>query len=211
MRAGGEEGLRAELLDHVCTATWSLGKYDEARPACDEALAIRERLFGPDSTSVATILNSVGIVAERQGKYDEARALHERALAIWTRAVGAEHPKAAMSLNNLGFGADIARRTQDRIERRFHFRFEEGLATSLAQGFDIPLLIIHDLKDSEVPYTDGAQLVEKWPKAELMNTIGLGHLRILSAPAVVRAAVGFLDAPDSRLERGNGSREINAA
>ena len=50
-----------------------------------------------------------------------------------------------------------------------------------------------DVKDREVPYQEGARLVERWPGAELMSTIGLGHVRILRAPAVVDKAVGFLD------------------
>jgi hypothetical protein len=38
----------------------------------------------------------------------------------------------------------------------------------------------------------GFRLVREWPGAKLMTTIGLGHSRILRAPAVVAAAVDFL-------------------
>jgi hypothetical protein len=95
----------------------------------------------------------------------------------------------------LGFGAKIAVRAQNRIEGRFSFLFGDARGTLLAPGLDVPLLVIHDLNDPEVPHAEAVRLVEAWPGAELMTTEGLGHVRILRAQPVQDAAIGFLCGP----------------
>lgn len=92
----------------------------------------------------------------------------------------------------LGFSDEIAGRAQTRIEKRFSFPFERARGTLLAPALDVPLLVIHDLNDPEVPHEEGARLVDAWSGARLMTTNGLGHNHILRAPEVVDAAVGFL-------------------
>jgi pimeloyl-ACP methyl ester carboxylesterase len=54
-----------------------------------------------------------------------------------------------------------------------------------------PLLVIHDRDDAEVPWTDGADLVDAWPGARLLLTRGLGHRRILHDAVVVQATASF--------------------
>jgi len=64
--------------------------------------------------------------------------------------------------------------------------------TTLAPNLGTPLLVVHDIDDTEVPYAEGARLAEHWPRAQLMTTRGLGHTRILRAPEVVAAASAFV-------------------
>ncbi|HSW12716.1 MAG TPA: alpha/beta fold hydrolase [Solimonas sp.] len=59
-------------------------------------------------------------------------------------------------------------------------------------------LIVHDRKDSMVPFSDGEAIAAAWPQAEFMQTEGLGHWRILTDEAVVRRVLRFL-APESAL------------
>lgn len=100
----------------------------------------------------------------------------------------------ARSARALGFGSGVARRAQHLIEGRFGFTFESGRGTTLARSLELPLLVLHDERDRQVPCEEGARLAEAWPGARLMTTEGLGHGRILSDPEVVAAAVGFLTA-----------------
>jgi pimeloyl-ACP methyl ester carboxylesterase len=58
----------------------------------------------------------------------------------------------------------------------------------------VPTLIIHDRGDFRIPITDGRALARSWPDAELVETRGLGHHRILKEPAVLRRAARFLAA-----------------
>ena len=67
------------------------------------------------------------------------------------------------------------------------------------------LLVIHDRNDREVSFEHGARLAAAWPRAQLRETDGLGHRRILRDPDVLAAAVDFvrlgLAAPVSDLVR----------
>lgn len=59
------------------------------------------------------------------------------------------------------------------------------------------LLVIHDRNDREVSFEHGARLAATWPKAQLRETDGLGHRKILRDPDVLAATVDFvrLDIP----------------
>ncbi len=68
-------------------------------------------------------------------------------------------------------------------------------ATQIAPSLQVPLLVIHDRNDKEVPVRSGQSIAEAWPDADLIITEGLGHQRILRADAVQNVAVSFIDAP----------------
>ncbi|MBK7219476.1 MAG: tetratricopeptide repeat protein [Candidatus Promineofilum sp.] len=73
-----------------------------ARPAYERALAIVERILGPEHPDTAGSLNNLGYLLQAQGDLAGARPYYERALAIRERVLGPEHPATALSLNNLG-------------------------------------------------------------------------------------------------------------
>ncbi len=74
-----------------------------ARPFYERALAIDEKVYGPDHPEVATDVNNLGSLLQDQGDLAGARPFFERALAIRERVLGPEHPDTAQSLNNLGY------------------------------------------------------------------------------------------------------------
>jgi len=53
-------------------------------------------------------------------------------------------------------------------------------------------LIIHDSQDRIVPVNEARELHQVWPRAKLVETEGLGHMRILSAPEVAQTVRDFL-------------------
>jgi pimeloyl-ACP methyl ester carboxylesterase len=63
---------------------------------------------------------------------------------------------------------------------------------AFAPDVHVPVLVVHDTDDREVPYADGARLAEVFG-ARLLTTNGLGHRRILFAPEVVAAVVEFIE------------------
>ena len=73
-----------------------------ARPYHERALAISERVLGPEHPDTAGSLNNLGALLQAQGDLAGARPYYERALAIRERVLGPEHPDTAQSLNNLG-------------------------------------------------------------------------------------------------------------
>jgi len=75
--------------------------YSEAEPLYRCALAIYERVLGPDHPDTASSLNNLAALYDAQGKYVEAEPLLQRALAIYEQVQGPNHPDTALSLNNL--------------------------------------------------------------------------------------------------------------
>jgi len=57
---------------------------------------------------------------------------------------------------------------------------------------NIPLLIIHDEEDVDVPISEGKTLHQSWPNSAFKSTKGLGHRRILYEPLVIEDTVNFL-------------------
>jgi tetratricopeptide (TPR) repeat protein len=97
----GQPLLRARLLDTLGGIHTSLGLFAEARPLLAEALAIRERLRGPEHPEVAETLVRLGALARLSGQGD-AVPLFRRALAIREARLGTESPEVAEVLNDLG-------------------------------------------------------------------------------------------------------------
>lgn len=90
------------LLHETATYLQDRARYQEAGPLYQQALHIREQQLGPEHPDVATSLNGLGNLYQRQGKYAEAEPLYQRALHIWGQQSGPEHPEVATSLNGLG-------------------------------------------------------------------------------------------------------------
>ncbi|RAO77510.1 alpha/beta hydrolase [Dyella jiangningensis] len=55
-----------------------------------------------------------------------------------------------------------------------------------------PGLIVHDMDDHDVPWSEGERYARHWCGARLLTTQGLGHHRVLDAPEVMEASLAFL-------------------
>jgi pimeloyl-ACP methyl ester carboxylesterase len=91
----------------------------------------------------------------------------------------------------LGLPATMPRRIQRETERRIGLTWESLQPDALPRERAIPLLVVHDEVDREIPLPQGAKVASVWPGAELMKTRGLGHTRILRDAGVAAAAVKF--------------------
>jgi tetratricopeptide (TPR) repeat protein len=80
----------------------ALAAYAQAKPLYERALAIYEKVLGPEHPHTAMSLNNLAILLQAQGDVAAARPLFERALAINEKGLGPEHPQTATSLSNLG-------------------------------------------------------------------------------------------------------------
>jgi pimeloyl-ACP methyl ester carboxylesterase len=56
----------------------------------------------------------------------------------------------------------------------------------------VPGLLVHDLEDAVIPYSEAEALKNAWPGLRFMTTRGKGHRDILSAPEVLRTIVDFV-------------------
>ncbi|MGH9752918.1 MAG: tetratricopeptide repeat protein [Blastocatellia bacterium] len=77
------------------------GKFDQVASPIERALAIRQRVLGPEHPFVANALNNLAQLHHDKGDYAKAEPLLIRELDIREKALGPEHPDIAKTLNNL--------------------------------------------------------------------------------------------------------------
>jgi pimeloyl-ACP methyl ester carboxylesterase len=98
-----------------------------------------------------------------------------------------------------GFGAALGLdpaalgRVRARVEARVGVAMDALDVARVAPRDDaVPLLVLHDRADVEVPFADGEAIADAWPGARLQATDGLGHRRILRDARTIAAAVEFV-------------------
>ena len=91
----------AERLTQQVIQLYQQGKYNEAIPLAEQALAIRKKVLGDNNRLTADSLNNLAELYKSQGRYSEAEPLHKEALAIRRKQLGDNHSDTAESLNNL--------------------------------------------------------------------------------------------------------------
>jgi CHAT domain-containing protein/tetratricopeptide (TPR) repeat protein len=91
----------ANGLNNIAESYRTRSRYAEAEPLFRRALAIREKMLGPDHPDVGAILNNLASLYRQQGRYGAAEPLYRRALAMRAKALGADHPDVGQSLDNL--------------------------------------------------------------------------------------------------------------
>jgi len=92
----------AALLAHRAGVyAYQRGEFGTAEALHARALAISEKVLGPDDLTVAEILTRFAATYNDEARYDDAKPLLERALRIREKALGPDHPDVALSLNAL--------------------------------------------------------------------------------------------------------------
>ena len=113
----------ATRLNNLASLYQDTGRYAEAEPLFQRAIAIGEKTLGPDHPDLAIRLNNLAglyrapaatqaeplfqrAIAPRHslsgtGRYAEAEPLFQRAIAIGEKTLGPDHPNLATRLNNL--------------------------------------------------------------------------------------------------------------
>ena len=112
-------------------------------------------------------------------------------LALIAAPIGPERFAAGFG-SMLGLDAPLQQALVGRLERRYGVRMQDLNVGMDAMRWDRPLLVVHDVGDSIVPFSDGETIARAAPSATLVTTHGLGHHRILRAPEVIDAVVPFV-------------------
>jgi tetratricopeptide (TPR) repeat protein len=97
-----DERIRAVWLNAEGLLLWHSGKAAEAKATHERALALREKVLGPEHPDVAGSVNNLGLVLQDLDDFPAAMRAHERALALREKVLGPDHPDVGQSLNNLG-------------------------------------------------------------------------------------------------------------
>ena len=86
----------------------------------------------------------------------------------------------------------LGQRMFARFEQAMRFDVDELQAHRNAPLIGRPALIVHDLEDREVPWSEGERYARFWHDSRLLSTRGLGHNRIADDQDVIAAALRFL-------------------
>lgn len=86
----------------------------------------------------------------------------------------------------------IAGKIKNRFENQFNQSMQSYCVHLAAQEIDIPILIIHDEDDTDVPVKAAYQIKKNIRNGELLITQGLGHRKILGDKKVIEKIKSFI-------------------
>lgn len=92
----------------------------------------------------------------------------------------------------LGLKQEISERLRDRFEEKYHVKMNNFSAYKAAQRIEIPVLVIHDNDDPEVPVKAGIHIHKQLKNGTLYLTEGLGHRKILGNQNVIKKILEFI-------------------
>jgi pimeloyl-ACP methyl ester carboxylesterase len=86
----------------------------------------------------------------------------------------------------------ISQKLRDYFENKYGEAMANYSAYKAAATMDIPILVIHDHHDYEVPVQAGINIHQHCKNGELMLTEGLGHRKILGDSQVIKKIIEFV-------------------
>ncbi|MDR7212632.1 alpha/beta hydrolase [Flavobacterium piscis] len=87
---------------------------------------------------------------------------------------------------------EISIRLRDYFETKYQLKMDDFSAYKAAKELEIPVLVIHDKNDPEVPVKAGIHIHENLQKGSLFLTEDLGHRKLLGNQAVIQKIVEFI-------------------
>ena len=149
-----------------------------------DAISAAERELGPLHGIVAHSMGAAAaLFAVRSAPHPPRLALISPANA--SQAVG-------RFVRFMGFDEAVGPCLHRTLDRTLGVSIDRLDGPRLAQRFQAPLLVVHDVDDPIAPYDDGAGIAALAPRSELMATEGMGHHKILRDPEVVRRITAFM-------------------
>jgi len=95
-------------------------------------------------------------------------------------------------VEKIGLPNDVAVLMKNNFEKRYHLKMESFSAYVAAKEVRIPVLVIHDTDDEDIPVSEAYHLAEHLSNNELLITNQLGHRKILGDSKVIQKIVEFL-------------------
>jgi len=86
----------------------------------------------------------------------------------------------------------ISFKLRNYFEKKYNEAMDNFSAYKAARTLDVPILVIHDKNDLEVPVQAGINIHQHCKNGELMLTEGLGHRKILGDSQVIKKIIEFI-------------------
>lgn len=95
-------------------------------------------------------------------------------------------------VEKIGLPYKVALLMRNSFEKKYQFDMESFSAYVAAKGVTIPILVIHDADDEDIPVSEAYHLAENLSNKEVLITNNLGHRKILGDASVINRIVEFL-------------------
>jgi pimeloyl-ACP methyl ester carboxylesterase len=164
---GRSSGNKATLPDFVCNLLAVGWRYGRA------AAVIGHGLGG----AAAAVALSHGLEADR---------------AILVAAQADPEDAVSRFADCMGLAGPVRRRMIAMLETRTGVEMDTLQAHRTVPKIGRPALVVHDIDDAEVPWSEGERYARYWPHARLLTTTGLGHQRIANNAQVIASSLRFL-------------------
>ena len=95
-------------------------------------------------------------------------------------------------VEKIGLPNKVAQIMKNNFEKKYQFEMESFSAYVVAKEVKIPVLVIHDNDDEDIPVSEAHHLAENLEIKEVLITNQLGHRKILGDSAVIQKIIEFL-------------------
>lgn len=93
---------------------------------------------------------------------------------------------------NLSLKKSSEIKVQRALEKKWNIKIDDFASHHVAKKIEIPVLVVHDTKDGDVPVSCAYNIRQNLQKGSLLITHNLGHTKILRDPVIVRKTVDFI-------------------
>lgn len=95
-------------------------------------------------------------------------------------------------VEKIGLPNKVAVIMRNSFEKKYHFDMESFSAYEAAKEVQLPVLVIHDNNDGDIPVSEAHHLADNLSHKEVLITNNLGHRKILGDSNVIAKIVEFL-------------------
>ena len=93
---------------------------------------------------------------------------------------------------NLNLKKKSAQLIQSRLEKKWKIKVDDSSSSTVAKKINIPVLVIHDKTDGDVPVSCAYEIRKNLNKGSLLITNKLGHTKILRNEEVIKKSINFI-------------------
>ena len=93
---------------------------------------------------------------------------------------------------NLYLNEKSAKKIQLGLEKKWMIHVDDFSSSTVAKKIKIPVLVVHDIIDGDVPVSCAYRIRQNLEKGSLLITNGLGHTKILRNNEIVHKSIKFI-------------------
>lgn len=149
-----------------------------------ECILKLEQLYGKFEVAIGHSLGGMSVMNSIKKGFQP-----DKAVIIGSGDILSEIFKSFVSL--LKLNPIIAKQLIEKFETK-HGKLSDYDVHHVAQSVNIPVFVIHDTQDQEVPCACAVNIYKHLPNGKLLLTEGLGHRRILRDDNVIRQIMDFI-------------------